>query len=250
MAMTVKLRIWRQAGPDKEGSLMDYTVNDASPEMSFLELLDVLNNQLAHEGKDTIAFDYDCREGICGSCSLFINGLPHGPGTGRATCQLYVRDFPDSDVLTVEPFRAGAFPILKDLIVDRSSLDRIQAAGGYVTMNAGAAPDGNEIPIGKDVADKAFDAAACIGCGACVAACKNASASLFVGAKVSQFALLPQGHPERARRVRRMVDAMEAEGFGACSNEGECEAVCPKEISTDVIARMNREWLRSLVKGA
>ncbi len=246
--ISVKLRVWRQASADAEGKLQDYKVENVVPDMSFLEMLDVLNEGLARRGEDVIAFDSDCREGICGCCSLTINGVPHGRGTGKTTCQLYMRDFADGETITVEPFRAKAFPVVKDLVVDRSAFDGIMAAGGYVSVNTGAAPDGNQIAIGKDIADKAFDAAACIGCGACVAACKNAAAFLFVGAKVTQLALLPQGHPERERRVIRMVDTMEEAGFGNCTNEAECEAVCPKEISTAHITKLNREYARALLK--
>ncbi len=249
-AMNIKLRIWSQAGPDAEGKLVDYSLDNVVPDMSFLEMLDVLNDKLTTEGREPVEFDYDCREGICGSCSLMINGRAHGPGVGKTTCQVFLRDFASGSTVTVEPWQARAFPVVKDLVVDRSAFDRIMAAGGYVSINAGSAPDANEIPIGKDTAEAAFDAAACIGCGACVAACKNASASLFVGAKVTHMALVPQGAPERERRVVRMVEQMEAEGFGACSNEGECEAVCPKQISTRHIQKMHKEFARALVKGA
>jgi succinate dehydrogenase / fumarate reductase iron-sulfur subunit len=215
--------------------------------MSFLEMLDVVNEELTKAGKDPIAFDSDCREGICGSCGLVINGLAHGPDRGASTCQVHMRRFKNGDTITVEPFRARAFPVLKDLVVDRSALDRIIAAGGYVSMNVGGAPDGNSIPVPKDVADLAMDNAQCIGCGACVAACKNAAAHLFTSAKVMHLGLLPQGEPERYRRAARMVEQMDAEGFGACSNEGECEAVCPKEISIRSIARMNRDYLKAAI---
>ncbi|MFQ5630459.1 MAG: succinate dehydrogenase/fumarate reductase iron-sulfur subunit, partial [bacterium] len=211
-----------------------------------LEMLDVLNEELMHKGEDPIEFDNDCREGICGTCSLVINGVAHGPQKGTATCQLHIRKFKDGETITVEPFRARAFPVIKDLVVDRNALDRIICAGGYVSMNVGGAPDANAIPIPKSKADEAMDAAACIGCAACVAACPNASASLFTAAKISQFALLPQGQPERMRRVARMVAQMDEEGFGDCSNHAECEAVCPKEISISHIARMKRDYLRSL----
>ncbi len=214
--------------------------------MSFLEMLDVLNSDLIHKGEEPVAFDHDCREGICGMCSLYINGRPHGPQQ-TTTCQLHMRTFKDGQTITIEPWRASAFPVVKDLVVDRSSFDRIQQAGGYVSVNTGGVPDANEIPISKKIADEAFDAAACIGCGACVAACKNASAMFFVGAKVSQFALLPQGKPERKERVEKMVAQMDAEGFGACTNTGACEAECPKGISLTNIARMNREYFSSAI---
>jgi succinate dehydrogenase / fumarate reductase iron-sulfur subunit len=246
--MTVTLRFWRQAGPSAPGSLETYTANNVHPDMSFLEMLDVVNEDLIKAGKDPIAFDSDCREGICGSCGLVINGIPHGPDRGATTCQVHMRRFKNGDTITVEPFRARAFPVLKDLIVDRSALDRIVAAGGYVSMNVGGAPDGNSIPISKEVADLAMDNAQCIGCGACVAVCKNAAAHLFTSAKITHLGLLPQGEPERYRRATRMIAQMDAEGFGACSNEGECEAVCPKEISIRSIARMNRDFLKAAVK--
>ncbi len=246
--MTLKFRVWRQPGSDAPGKLVEYTGSDISPDMSFLEVLDVLNEQLISRGEDPIAFDYDCREGICGSCGMVINGVPHGPKAATTTCQLFMRHFTDGDTVTVEPWRARAFPVIKDLVVDRSAFDRIMAAGGYITVDTGSAPEANQILVGKDVAERAMDAAACIGCGACVAACKNASALLFVGAKVTQFALLPQGQIERERRVLQMIELMEREGFGACSNERECQAVCPKEISTDHISIVNREYLRAVLK--
>jgi succinate dehydrogenase / fumarate reductase iron-sulfur subunit len=244
--LTLNLRIWRQAGPDKPGKMTPYKIENISPDMSFLEMLDVLNEDLMLRGEAPVEFDNDCREGICGMCSLVINGITHGPQKGTATCQLHIRKFKDGDTITVEPFRAKAFPVIKDLVVDRSAFDRIICAGGYISMNTGGAPDANTIPIPKEKADEAMDAAACIGCGACVAACPNASASLFVGAKISQFALLPQGQPERMRRVVRMVAQMDREGFGDCSNHAECEAVCPKEISISHIARMKRDYLRAM----
>jgi len=247
--MKFRLKIWRQAGPDQPGRFEEYTVDGILPEMSFLEMLDILNEQLTKEGQDPVAFDSDCREGICGTCGLVIDGMAHGPKLGCTTCELRMREFPDGATITVEPFRADAFPVVKDLVVDRSALDRIIAAGGYISVNTGSAPDANAIPIPKDVAEEAMDAAACIGCGACVAACPNASASLFTAAKISQLALLPQGHPERERRVIGMVEQMDLEGFGACSNHGECEAVCPKGISIVNIARMRREYLRAMAKG-
>ncbi len=243
--MNLTLKIWRQKDRQSKGSLVTYQISDVSLDMSFLEMLDLLNLDLARQGQETVAFDHDCREGICGSCSLYINGRPHGPLRGVATCQLHMRSFRDGDTITIEPWRAAAFPIVKDLVVDRSAFDRIIEAGGYVSVKTGGAPDGNAIPIPKPIADEAFEAAACIGCGACVAACKNASAMLFVGAKVSQLALLPQGHPERTERVLRMVAQMDAEGFGSCSNTYACEAECPKQISVSHIARLNRELMRA-----
>lgn len=245
--MTLTLRIWRQKDAHTPGKLVDYTVSDVTPEMSFLEMLDVLNEQLSERGEEPIEFDNDCREGICGMCSLVINGIPHGPQHATATCQLHMRHFKDGDTITVEPFRARPFPVLKDLVVDRSAFDRILAAGGYISVNAGSAPEANSILVPKEKADEAMDAAACIGCGACVAACPNASAMLFVAAKVSHLALLPHGHPERQRRVLRMIEQMDREGFGDCSNHAECEAVCPKEISIAHIARMRREYLKAVL---
>ena len=244
--MRLNLKIWRQASPDAAGRLVDYTADGVSPDMSFLEMLDVVNEGLVKSGQDAIAFDSECREGICGMCSLVVNGIPHGPDRGTTVCQLHMRRFEDGDTITVEPWRARAFPIVKDLVVDRSAFDRVIAAGGYVSINCGGAPDGNAIPIPKEIADTAMDSAACIGCGACVAACKNASAHLFMSAKISQLAMLPQGKPERHRRVLAMVAQADAEGFGSCSNEGECEAVCPKEIPISNIARMTREYVRAL----
>ena len=246
--ISVRLRIWRQAGPDQPGGLVEYEAPDISTDISFLEMLDVVNEGLTARGEDTIAFDSDCREGICGACGLVINGVPHGPLRGATTCQLHMRSFKDGDSITVEPWRARAFPVRKDLVVDRSAFDRIIASGGYVSFNTGGAPDGNAVPIARDVAEQAMDAAACIGCGACVAACKNAAAHLFTAAKVTHLGLVPQGQPERYRRVTRMVDQMDAEGFGNCSNEGECEAVCPKEIPISTIARMYRDYRQALWK--
>ncbi len=243
--MRLHLKIWRQAGPSAPGRLVDYTADGVSPDMSFLEMLDVINEGLVKKGEDAIAFDSDCREGICGMCSLVVNGVPHGPDRATTVCQLHMRRFKDGDTITVEPWRARAFPVVKDLVVDRSAFDRIIAAGGYVSINVGGAPDGNAIPIAKDVAEAAMDSAACIACGACVAACKNASAHLFIGAKISHLALLPQGQPERYRRVVAMIRQADAEGFGSCSNEGECEAVCPKEIPISNIARMTREYCKA-----
>ncbi len=239
--MKIALKIWRQKNQSDQGSFKDYKLDHVSPDMSFLEMLDVLNNELILKGEESIAFDHDCREGICGTCSLYINGRPHGP-LQTTTCQLHMRSFNDGDKIVIEPWRAKAFPVIRDLVVDRSAFERIQQAGGYVSVNTGGVPDANEIPIPKKVADEAFDSAACIGCGACVAACKNASAMLFVSAKVSQLALLPQGKPERKERVEKMVAQMDAEGFGACTNTGACEAECPKAISLTNIARLNREY--------
>jgi succinate dehydrogenase / fumarate reductase iron-sulfur subunit len=247
--MKLKLKIWRQKNAEDKGQIVDYDMSDVSPDMSFLEMLDVLNEGLVLSGDDPVNFDHDCREGICGTCSLQINGRPHGPDSAVTTCQLHMRKFSDGDTIYIEPFRAKAFPVIKDLIVDRSSFDRIQHAGGFVSVNtSGNTQDANALPINKINADHAFDAAACIGCGACVAACKNASAMLFVSAKVSQFALLPQGQVERTKRVEDMVAQMDDEGFGACTNTGACEAECPKEISLTNIARMNREFLSASVK--
>lgn len=241
--MSLNLKVWRQKNKNDKGGLVSYKVDGISSEMSFLEMIDVLNEKLVHEGKDEpIAFDHDCREGICGMCSMYINGRPHGPWAGTTTCQLHMRAFKDGDTIVIEPWRAKAFPVIKDLVVDRSAFDRIIQAGGYISVNTGNAVDANAIPIPKDDADKAFAAAACIGCGACVAACKNASAMLFVSAKVSQLALLPQGKPEAQKRVLDMVSQMDKEGFGACTVTGACEAECPKEISLENIARLNREF--------
>ena len=245
----MQLKVWRQPGPRQAGRLVDYTAQKVSPDMSFLEMLDVVNEDLIRKGEDAIAFDSDCREGICGACGLVINGVPHGPDRGATTCQLHMRRFRDGDTITVEPWRAKAFPVVKDLIVDRSAFDRIIAAGGYTSINVGGAPDGNVILIPRDTAEAAMDSAACIGCGACVAACKNAAAHLFTGAKITHLVLMPQGQVERHQRIVRMVEQMDREGFGACSNEGECEAVCPKEIPIANIARMNREYLRAFFRG-
>jgi succinate dehydrogenase iron-sulfur subunit len=241
----LQLKIWRQAGPNAAGRLVDYAAEHVSPDMSFLEMLDVVNDGLIKQGQDAIAFDSDCREGICGMCSLVVNGVPHGPDRGTTVCQLHMRRFKDGDTIVVEPWRAKAFPVVRDLVIDRSAFDRIIAAGGFTSVNVGGAPDGNAILIPKDVAEGAMDSAACIGCGACVAACKNASAHLFMSAKISHLALLPQGHAERARRAMSMIAQADAEGFGSCSNEGECEAVCPKEIPISNIARMTREYVRA-----
>ncbi len=241
--MKITLKVWRQKSGNTPGDFKTYTMNEVSEDMSFLEMFDVLNEELVRTGDDPIAFDHDCREGICGMCSMYINGRAHGPLTGTTTCQLHMRHFSDGDTIYVEPWRASAFPIIKDLMVDRSAFDRVIQAGGFISVNTGNAVDANSLPIPKPDADKAFDAAACIGCGACVATCKNASAMLFVSAKVSQLALLPQGQPERHIRVKKMVEAMDAEGFGNCTNTGACEVECPKEISLENIARMNRDYL-------
>jgi succinate dehydrogenase / fumarate reductase iron-sulfur subunit len=241
--MNLTLKVWRQKNKDDRGKFETYPVQHISPDMSFLEMFDVLNERLINEGKDPVAFDHDCREGICGMCSMFINGRPHGPLQGVTTCQLHMRSFKNGDTIVVEPWRASAFPVIKDLAVDRSAFDRIISAGGFISVNTGNAQDANSIPIPKDDADAAFAAATCIGCGACVAACKNASAMLFVSAKVSQFALLPQGQAERQERVLNMVAQMDAEGFGSCTNTGACEAECPKGISLSNIARMNRDYI-------
>jgi succinate dehydrogenase iron-sulfur subunit len=239
--MKITLKVWRQKNASSKGGLKTYEMEEVSPDMSFLEMFDVLNSSLIKKGEEPVTFDHDCREGICGTCSMYINGRPHGP-LQTTTCQLHMRSFKDGDTIVVEPWRAKAFPVIKDLVVDRSAFDRIQQEGGYVSVNTGGVPDANEIPIPKRIADEAFDSAACIGCGACVAACKNSSAMLFVSAKVSQFALLPQGRPERKTRVEKMIARMDAEGFGSCTNTGACEAECPKEISLTNIARMNREF--------
>ena len=243
--MNLTLKVWRQKNAEDKGKLVVYPAKDISPDMSFLEMLDVVNEGLIKKSEDPIHFDHDCREGICGSCSLHINGRPHGPKQGIATCQLHMRSFADGETIVIEPWRAKAFPVIKDLATNRSAFERIQQAGGFVSVNTGGVPDANEIPISKVVADEAFNSATCIGCGACVAACKNASAMLFVSAKVSQLALLPQGQPERYRRVQAMVAQMDAEGFGNCTNTGACEAECPKEISVTNIARMNRDYLNA-----
>ena len=248
--MNLTLKIWRQVDAKDKGKMVDYKVTEISGSMSFLEMMDVLNEQLVNAGEQPVAFDHDCREGICGMCSMYINGEAHGPDRGVTTCQLHMRMFKDGDTITIEPWRAGAFPVVKDLVVDRSAFDRIQHAGGYISVNtSGNTQDANAIPISKHAADTAMDAATCIGCGACVATCKNSSAMLFVGAKVSQYALLPQGQVEAADRVRNMVAQMDLEGFGNCTNTGACEVECPKGISLDNIARMNREFLKAGVKG-
>ncbi len=246
--MKINLRVWRQKSKNEPGKLENHTLNDVSPDMSFLEMLDVLNNRLVAQGQEAIAFDHDCREGICGSCSLVIDGKAHGPNPETTTCQLHMRSYHDGASITVEPFRANAFPVVKDLVVDRSAFDRIIAAGGYISVNTGSAPEANSTPVPKPDADLSMDHAACIGCGACVAACPNASAMLFVSAKISHLSLLPQGAPEREARVLAMVDAMDREGFGNCTNHYECGAACPKGIPVESIARMNRQFLSSALK--
>jgi succinate dehydrogenase / fumarate reductase, iron-sulfur subunit len=246
--MNLILRIWRQKNAETPGRFIEYEAKEISPDMSFLEMLDVVNEDLIKRGEEPIAFDHDCREGICGMCGLVINGRPHGPLSATTTCQLHMRTFKDGDTITIEPWRAGPFPVIKDLVVDRSAFDRIIQSGGYISVSTGGAPDGNAIPIPKEDADKAMDAAQCIGCGACVAACKNASAMLFVAAKVSHLSLLPQGRVEDDRRVLSMVAEMDEEGFGNCTNIGSCEAACPKEITLDNIARMNRLYLKALIR--
>ncbi len=244
--MKLFLKIWRQSNVDSDGNFQNYEIEDITPDMSFLEMMDVLNEKLIVEGLDPVAFDHDCREGICGSCSLFINGRAHGPDTGITTCQLHMRKFKDGDSIVIEPFRASSFPVIKDLVVDRTSFDRIQHSGGYISINtSGNTQDANTIPVRKEDADNAFDAATCIGCGACVATCKNASAMLFVSAKVSQFSYLPQGKVEAKERVLSMVKQMDEEGFGNCTNTGACEVECPKGISIKNIARMNNEYLKA-----
>ena len=249
-SMDFHLKVWRQDDRESDGELVDYpnVAYDISPHLSFLEMLDLVNERLIERGDRPIAFDSDCREGICGTCGIVVNGQPHGPERKTSACQLHMRSFDDGDTIYLEPWRADAFPVVRDLVVDRSSFDEIMQAGGYVSVQTGPKPDGNSIKIGKDVSDQAFDSATCIGCGACVAACPNASASLFTGAKISQYAVLPQGQPERERRVLRMVHEMEDQGFGNCSNIGECQAACPKDIDLDNIARMRREYVRAAAK--
>ena len=242
--MQINLKIWRQTSPDIEGTFEDYKVDNVLEDMSFFEMLDMLNNQLIKKEKEPISFDHDCREGICGTCGVVINGRAHGPLTGITTCQLHMRSFKDGDTLVVEPWRAKSFPVIKDLVVDRTAFDRIIESGGYVSVKTGGAPDANSIPVYKKNADEAFDSATCIGCGACVAACKNSSAMLFVGAKVNQFAQLPQGQIEHPKRVYSMIASMDSEGFGSCTNTGACEAECPKEISVDNIIKLNKEYLK------
>lgn len=244
-SMKINLKVWRQKDGKSQGKFVDYKVPEVNPDMSFLEMIDLLNEDIIKKGEEPIEFDNDCREGICGSCNMVIDGQPHGSMKGTATCQLHMRHYNNNDNIVVEPLRALALPVIRDLVVDRSALDRIMEAGGFVSVNTGSAPDANSIPIEKEKAETAFDYAACIGCGACIAACPNASASLFTAAKVSQLALLPQGHPERKIRVTKMVEQMEKEGFGDCSNHGECEAACPKEISIDAIGMMRREYIKA-----
>ena len=246
--MKLTLHVWRQKNAADRGRFVTYPADDISPDMSFLEMLDVVNERLIERGEDPIAFDHDCREGICGTCGVVINGTPHGPRKQTTACQLHMRSFTDGQTITIEPWRAAAFPVVRDLVVDRQAFDRIIQAGGFISAPTGSAPDGNAIPVPKDDAERAMDAAACIGCGACVAACPNASASLFVAAKVSHLGLLPQGQAERQRRVAAMVARMDAEQFGSCTNHGECEAVCPKGISLETIARMNRDYLSASVR--
>jgi succinate dehydrogenase / fumarate reductase iron-sulfur subunit len=246
--MQLTLKVWRQAGPGTPGQMVTYDAPDISPDMSFLEMLDIVNERLILAGDDPIAFDHDCREGICGMCSLQINGVPHGPERATTTCQLHMRKFRDGDTIVIEPFRARAFPVLKDLVVDRTSFDRIITAGGYISANTGSAVEANTMPFAKEDSDRSFDAAACIGCGACVAACPNASAMLFTGAKITALGLAPQGQPERHKRVLAMVDQMDAEGFGGCTNIGECSAACPKEIPMEVIAFMNKDLLKASLR--
>jgi succinate dehydrogenase / fumarate reductase iron-sulfur subunit len=241
--MKFTLKIWRQKNAQTTGSFAEYSISDINPDMSFLEMMDVLNDELVRKGDEPVVFDHDCREGICGMCSMYINGRAHGPKRATTTCQLYMRNFSDGETITIEPWRAGSFPVIRDLSVDRSAFDRIIQSGGFISVNTGQAQDANAIPVNKEEADLSMDAAACIGCGACVAACKNASAMLFVSAKVSQFALLPQGQAERQERVLAMVNTMENEGFGSCTNTGACEAECPKEISVSNIARLNRDYI-------
>ncbi|WP_129022297.1 succinate dehydrogenase/fumarate reductase iron-sulfur subunit [Edaphocola flava] len=248
--MNLTLKVWRQQNAQVQGSFETYQVKDISSEMSFLEMFDVLNEQLIHEGKEPITFDHDCREGICGACSMHINGKAHGPWSGTTTCQLHMRAFKDGDTIVVEPWRAGAFPVIKDLMVDRTAFDRIIQAGGYISVNTGNAQDANNLPIAKDKADESFAAATCIGCGACVASCKNSSAMLFLSAKVAHLALLPQGEAERKTRVVNMVDQMDKEGFGSCTNTGACEAECPKEISIMNIRRLNSEYIKAGLSGS
>ena len=247
--MKLTLKVWRQRGPNDAGKIETHQMTDVSPDMSFLEMLDVLNEQLMHKDEEPIAFDHDCREGICGMCSLVLNGQAHGPDAGTTVCQLHMRRFKDGDTIYIEPFRAGPFPVVKDLVVDRSAFDKIIAAGGYISVGTGQVPDANALPISKSESDRAMDAAQCIGCGACVAACKNASAMLFVGAKVSHLGQLPQGQAERSRRALAMREAMDDAGFGNCTNERECEASCPKEISFANIARFNRDYLKAVLTG-
>ena len=243
--MNLTVRVWRQNGPKDKGRLVTYQAKDISPDMSFIEMLETINQELIAKGEEPFALEYDCLEGICGSCSCVVNGTPHGPERGTTTCQLHMRSFNDGDEIVVEPFRAKAFPVIKDLVVDRGAFDRVIQSGGFISVNTGGAPDGNAVPVPKENADLAMDAAQCIGCGACVAGCKNSAAMLFVAAKVSHMAKLPQGQSERNRRVLKMVETMDEEGFGTCTNQYECEAVCPKEISVNFIAQMNRDYIKA-----
>ena len=247
--MTLHLKVWRQKNAHVEGKLVDYELNNVNPDMSFLEMLDILNQKLILNGEEPVAFDHDCREGICGSCAMVIDGNPHGPQKSTTACQLHMRHYQDGQTIVIEPFLAKAFPLIKDLVVDRSAFDRVIQAGGYISVNTGSSPDGNALPIPKENADLAFDAATCIGCGACVAACRNGAAMLFVSAKVSQLSLLPQGQAERSERVAKMVYQMDAEDFGSCTNMGSCAGACPKDISLENIARLNREFMRSMISG-
>jgi succinate dehydrogenase / fumarate reductase iron-sulfur subunit len=247
--LNLHLKVWRQKNSHEAGRFAEYDLENISPDMSFLEMLDILNQKLIKNGDDPVAFDHDCREGICGACSMVIDGNPHGPQTSTTTCQLHMRHYQNGQTIVVEPFRAKAFPVVKDLVVDRSAFDRIMQAGGYISVNTGSAPDGNSIPVAKEKADLAFDAATCIGCGACVAACQNGAAMLFVSAKVSQLALLPQGQPEKTERVAKMVYQMDTEDFGSCTNLGSCAGACPKDISLENIARLNREFMKSMITG-
>ncbi|MEU8343093.1 succinate dehydrogenase / fumarate reductase iron-sulfur subunit [Actinomadura meyerae] len=247
--MKLTLRVWRQSGPRDKGGMVEYKLDDISPDASFLEMLDVLNEKLIAEGEEPVAFDHDCREGICGMCSLVINGTPHGPERATTTCQLHMRKFKDGEVIDVEPWRAKAFPVVKDLVVDRSAFDRVIQAGGYITAPTGTAPEAHSTPVPKPDADRAFEAAECIGCGACVAACPNGSAALFLGAKITHLGLMPQGQPERWDRVVSMLETHDEEGFGGCTNTGECTAVCPKEIPLDVIGRLNGDYLKATAGG-
>ena len=246
--MNFKLKIWRQKAADQKGKFQSFSAQNISSDTSFLEMLDLVNEKLVLDKKEPVAFEHDCREGICGSCGVMINGEPHGPGKGITTCQLYMREFKDNQEIYIEPFRAKAFPVIRDLVVDRSSFDRVQQSGGYVSVNTGSAPSASALPVSREKAGRAFSAATCIGCGACVASCKNASASLFVSARLAHFSLLPQGQPEQDKRVLKMVAKMDREGFGACSHTGSCFASCPKEISLEHIAQMNKSWIKAILR--